>query len=237
MRMRLEREGLPGRRGTGTALDRVDMLDAARAGDEDAFRALIDLHRIELHRHCSRMLGSVHDADDAFQEAMLRAWRGLTGLTDGARLRPWLYRIATNTCLDAIKRRPERGLAIERDQARLADPDCHSMPESRYEQREATALAYIAALRHLPARQRATLVLREVFGFSAREVAGLLDTTVPSVNSALQRARKTVDERRLEQDQEATVRAIGDERIRDLVERFADAFETRDVDRIVTMLA
>ena len=237
MRVLPKPEGIPARRGTGIALDRVEVLDAARGGDEDAFRALVDLHRNELHRHCSRMLGSVHDADDACQEAMLRAWRGLPGLTDGARLRPWLYKIATNTCLDAIKRRTERRRAIERDRFRETDPDRHSMPDARYEQREATAMAYIAALQHMPARQRATLVLREAFGFSAREVAGLLETTVPSVNSALQRARKTVDERRLEQDQQATLRAIGDERLRDLVERFTDAFETRDVDRIVAMLA
>jgi RNA polymerase sigma-70 factor (ECF subfamily) len=238
----------------------VDLLDAARAGDDDAFRLLVDPHRLELHAHCYRMLGSVHDAEDAFQDAMLRAWRGLAGLIDGRRLRPWLYKIATNTCLDAIKRQSKQALPIDcgyiasngdrgkppheptgvepvpYPDARLADPDGYAKPEARYEQREAVELAYIAALQHLPGRQRAVLILREVLGLSARDVARLLETTVPSVNSALQRARKTVNERMPEQNQQATLRSPGDERVRDLVQRFITAFETGDVDRIIALL-
>jgi RNA polymerase sigma-70 factor (ECF subfamily) len=245
---------------TGSTAPEPRLLDAAVGGDDDAFRRLVEPHRAELHAHCYRMLGSVHDAEDAHQDALLRAWRGLAGFEDGGRLRPWLYKIATNVCLDAIARRrkrilppdygpptdPHAELEEAHPQSMWVEPypderfgleDGYAAPEARYEQREAVELAFIAALQHLPGRQRAVLILREVLGFSAREVAESLDTTVASVNSALQRARKTVDERLPEQSQQATLRSLGDERIRDLVERFINAFEAGDVNAILAMLA
>jgi RNA polymerase sigma-70 factor (ECF subfamily) len=194
------------------------LLDAARGGDEDAFRRLVEPHRSTLHAHCYRMLGSLHDSEDALQETLLRAWRGLARVEVDRSLRPWLYRIATNVCLDLIAKRPQRTLPIDRgspagpadgpgeplvesvwiepypDDA-LGLEDGYAAPEARYEQREAVELAFVAALQHLPASQRAVLILREVLGFSAREVAESLETTTASVNSALQRARKTVEER------------------------------------------
>jgi RNA polymerase sigma-70 factor (ECF subfamily) len=204
------------------------------------------------------MLGSLHDAEDALQETLLRAWRGLPRLSRHRSLRNWLYRIATNVCLDAIARRPKRALPVDLEAVAspgadpgepLADsawiepyPDGEleegfAGPEARYEQREAVELAFIAALQHLPARQRAVLVLREVLGFSAREVAEAMDTTVASVNSSLQRARATVDRRLPEQSQQATVRSLGSRRVRRLVERFIEAFERGDVDMILAMLS
>jgi RNA polymerase sigma-70 factor, ECF subfamily len=245
---------------TGAPVMERDLLDAARDGDDHAFRRLLDAHHSELHAHCYRMLGSVHDAEDALQDALLRAWRGLARLEDRGSLRPWLYRIATNTCLDVIAKRPRRVLPI--DYGPPSDPgeesaeplpestwvepypdervgveDGYAAPEARYERREAVELAFIAALQHLPAKQRAVLILREVLGFSAREVANALDTTVASVNSALQRARKAVDERLPERSQQATLRALGDERVTEIVERFIEAFEGGDVDAILAMLA
>jgi RNA polymerase sigma-70 factor, ECF subfamily len=239
---------------------RDELLAAARDGDEDAFRSLVEPHRTGLHAHCYRMLGSLHDSEDALQETLLRAWRGLPRLAGAGSLRAWLYRIATNACLDAIGRRPKRVLPIDYGPAAAAGeevgeplvdslwvepyPDAqfhveegYAAPEARYEQREAVELAFIAALQHLPPRQRAVLILREVLGFSAREVSQSLDTSVASVNSALQRARKVIDERLPEKSQQATMRALGDEAIRGLVERFIDAFERGDVDAIVALLA
>ena len=242
-----------------TALER-ELLDAARGGDEEAYRRLVEPYRGELHAHCYRMLGSVHDAEDALQEASLRAWRGLGRFEGRSSLRSWLYTIATNTCLNAIARRPKRVLPV--DYGPAADPhggpgepvvesvwvepypderigleDGLAAPEARYEQRESVELAFVAALQHLPATQRAVLILREVLGFSAREVAEALETTVASVNSALQRARKTVDERLPEQSQQATLRALGDERVREIVEGYVDAWQRGDVDTVVSMLA
>ena len=234
-----------------------ELFEAAREGDQDAYRGLVERHGAELHAHCYRMLGSLHYAEDALQETLLRAWRGLPGLSRQRSLRNWLYRIATNVCLDALARRSPRVLPI--DQSGASDPadhgepladgtwiepypdgeidDGYAAPEARYEQREAVELAFVAALQHLPARQRAVLILREVLGFSAREVAGTMDTTVASVNSSLQRARATVDKRLPEQSQQATVRSLGNRRVRTLVERFSDAFEHGDVDTILSMLA
>jgi len=235
------------------------LLEAARGGDEDAYGRLVEPHRSELHAHCYRMLGSVHDAEDALQDALLRAWRGLARFEGRSSLRSWLYKIATNTCLDVVARRPKRVLPI--DYGPAADPhegpgeplvesvwvepyadeklgleDGLAAPEARYEQREAIELAFIAALQYLPARQRAALILREVLGFSAAEVAESLDTTVASVNSALQRARKAVDERLPEQSQQATLRALGDEGVREVVESYVDAWEQGDVEKVVSML-
>jgi RNA polymerase sigma-70 factor (ECF subfamily) len=236
------------------------LLDAARGGDERAYRRLVETYRGELHAHCYRMLGSVHDAEDALQDAFLRAWRGLARFEGRSSLRAWLYRIATNTCLDVLARRPKRVLPLDYGPAgdphdgpgeplvesvwvepypdeRVSLADGFAAPEARYEQRESVELAFIAALQHLPARQRAVLILREVLGFSAREVAETLDTTTASVNSTMQRARKTVDEHLPERSQQATLRSLGDDGIRELVERYVDAWERGDVDAVAAMLA
>jgi RNA polymerase sigma-70 factor (ECF subfamily) len=244
---------------TGQALPEDELLDAARTGDEDAYRRLVEPHRGELHAHCYRMLGSVQDAEDALQEALLHAWRGLQGFAGRSSLRSWLYRITTNACLDVIARRPTRVLPM--DYGTPSDPhpgpfapivesvwiepypdetfdlgDRYLGPEARYEQRESVELAFAAALQHLPAQQRAVLILREVLGFSAKEVADMLDSTVASVNSALQRARKATDERLPDESQQATLRSLGDERVHDLVETYVQAWERGDVDTIVALL-
>jgi RNA polymerase sigma-70 factor, ECF subfamily len=237
-----------------------ELLEAAGGGDEAAYAALVERYRGELHAHCYRMLGSVHDAEDALQEALLRAWRGLDRFEGRSSLRSWLYTIATNTCLNAIGRRPKRVLPI--DYGPATDPhdgiglppiesvwvepfpdqglgleDGFAAPEARYEVRESVELAFVAALQHLPANQRAALILREVLGFSAQEVAQSLETTVASVNSALQRARKTVDERLPERSQQATLRSLGDDRLREVVESYMDAMQRGDVDAVIAMLA
>ena len=237
-----------------------ELLEAARGGGEDAFGRLVEPHRAELHAHCYRMLGSVHDAEDALQDALLRAWRGLAGFEGRSSLRSWLYTIATNACLKAIERRPKLVLPV--DYGPAADPhdnpaeplvesvwvepypdetlglgDGFAGPDARYEQRESVELAFVAALQHLPARQRAVLILREVLGFSGAEVADALETTPASVYSALQRAHKTVEERLPAQSQQATLRALGDERLRAIVDEYVAAWERNDVDTVVAMLA
>ena len=226
------------------------------ATSEDDFQRLVEPFRAELHAHCYRMLGSVHDADDALQDALLRAWRALPRFEGRSSVRTWLYRIATNTSLDLIGRRPKRVLPIDLGPA--ADPhdeaaeptwlepypdeqlgveDGLAGPDARYEQRESMELAFVAAMQHLAPNQRAALILRDVLGFSAREVAEALDTTVASVNSAMQRARATVDERLPERSQQATLRTLGDDAVRGVVERYMDAMERGDVEEIVGMLA
>ena len=236
------------------------LLGAVRQGDEAAFRLLVEPYRAAIHAHCYRMLGSLFDADDALQETMLRAWRGLPRFQGHELLRPWLYRIATNVCLDALARSRKRSLPIEHGRPagpnhepgeRLAEPvwvepypeealgldDGYASPEARYEQREAVELAFIAVLQHLPASQRAVLLLRDVLGFSAKETAGTLETTVASVNSALQRARRRVDERVPARSQQATLRSLGDQRVRAIVEAYLDAWERGDVAALAAMLA
>ena len=236
------------------------LLDAARAGDEDAFARLVSTHRGALHAHCYRMLGSLADAEDAMQETLLRAWRGLASFEGRSSLSSWLYRIATNSCLRLIERRPKRVLPI--DYGPSADPhealavplaesvwiepypderlgleDGFASPDAHYEQRESVELAFIAALQHLPPRQRAVLILREVLGFSAEEVAEALDTTATSVYSALQRAHKAVDERLPERSQQQTLRSLEDDEVRRIVEGYLDAWVREDVDAVVAMLA
>ena len=226
--------------------------------DSASFEALIQPYRVELHAHCYRMLGSVHDADDALQDALLRAWRAMPNFQGRSSLRTWLYRIATNSCLRLIERRPRRVLPI--DYGAPADPhdelaaplvesvwiepypdsaiaDGRLSPESRYEQRESVELAFVAALQHLPPRQRAVLILRDVLGFSGAEVAETLETTPAAVYSALQRAHHTVEEQLPEHGQQQTLRALGDARVREVVERYLEAWEAGDVDRVVAMLA
>jgi RNA polymerase sigma-70 factor, ECF subfamily len=237
-----------------------EQLEAARAGDDDAFGRIVEAHRTALHAHCYRMLGSLQDAEDALQETFLRAWRGLDEFGGRSALHTWLYRIATNVCLDAIARRPKRVLPIDYGPSATSatDPgqplvesvwvepypdealgigDGYAGPEARYEQREAVELAFIAALQHLPGRQRAVLILREVLGFSAREVSEALNTSVASVNSALQRARRAVDGRLPERSQQATLRTLGDERVRELVQAYIDAWARRDVAAVAALLA
>jgi len=236
-----------------------EVLAAARRGDEQAFGRLVDPYRSELHAHAYRMLGSIYDADDALQETLLRAWRGVSRFEGRSALRSWLYTIATNVCLTQIARRPKRVLPI--DYGPAADPhdtpgtplvetvwlepypdemlglqDGYAAPEARYEQRESVELAFIAALQHLAANQRAVLILREVLGFSAKETAAMLQTTEASVNSALQRARAAVEERVPEQSQQQTLRLLADDDLSELVERYVDAWERNDVQAFAEML-
>src|SRR5262245_19124341 len=192
----------------------TDLITRARAGDGDAFRELTEPHRRELQAHCYRMLGSFQDADDALQDTLLAAWRGLEGSEERSSIRTWLYRIATNRCLNALRsknRRPAKEWDIPEvklpEPTRLGEvvwlepyPDvllegafnAPLGPDARYEQTEAISLAFVTALQVLPARQRAVLILREVLGYHANEVADMLDSTVESVNSALKRARASL---------------------------------------------
>lgn len=243
--------------GGGGAVSDADLLAAARAGDDAAYAALVEPHRRALQAHCYRMLASVQDAEDAVQETLLRAWRKLSSFAGRGALRGWLYSIATNVCLRAIERRPRRVLPI--DFSPPADPHTalaapvvestwiepfaderisHELagPEARYEQRESVELAFIAALQHLPARQRAVLILKDVLGFSGDEVAAALGSNPASVYSALQRARENVEQRLPERSQQATLRALGDARLRALVDRYVKAWEQHDVDALAALL-
>jgi RNA polymerase sigma-70 factor (TIGR02960 family) len=231
----------------------VDLISRARAGDGEAFRALTEPYRRELHVHCYRMLGSVQDAEDALQDTLVAAWRGLGGFGAHASIRTWLYRIATNQCLNAIRaarRRPAKAWDIPGveppEPSRLGSApwlgpfpdafldgafDLPVGPEARYEQTESISLAFVAALQVLPPRQLAVLILRDVLGFRANEVADMLDTTLPSVNSALLRARSTLDERREQLRQETEGSPHEDA----IVARFVDAYESADIAALVAL--
>ena len=215
--------------------------------EQQDYDRLVEPHRAELRAHCYRMLGSVQDAEDALQEAMLRAWRGLEKFEGRSSLRSWLYRIATNVCLKMLERRPKLVLPVDYGppsdphdppaaplvesvwiepfpDERLGLGDALAGPEARYDQRESVELAFIAALQHLPARQRAVLILRDVLGFSAREVAATLDATPAAIDTALQRAHKNVEDRLPARSQQTTLRALGDRRLREIVDRFVAAW-------------
>jgi RNA polymerase sigma-70 factor (ECF subfamily) len=235
------------------------LIERARDGDQDAFAALVEPHRRELQVHCYRILGSVQDAEDALQETLLSAWQGFGGFEGRSSVRTWLYRVATNRCLDALRSRgrtpPEvdmtvRGIEPPEPSRRnevfwlqpypdvlldeLTDPA--PGPESTVESREATSLAFVAALQLLPPRQRAVLILRDVLGYRAREVAAMLDSTEESVTSALKRARATLDAELRHRSTHPSPPVAGSPEEVQLVERFVDAFARADVDGLVALL-
>jgi RNA polymerase sigma-70 factor (TIGR02960 family) len=230
-------------------------LARARAGDEEAFRELTEPHRRELQLHCYRILGSVQDAEDLVQETLLAAWRSLETFEGRSSVRAWLYRIATNLCLNALRarsRRPQQGQTVADSPAptRLTEPiwlepypdvlleeipDRSPEPAARYEARESIELAFIVALQRLPPRQRAALVLRDVLGFRTAEVAAMLDTGEASVKGALQRAREALRDRLPDAERERAPRPNSD-RERQLAGRFADAVESGDIDSVVALL-
>jgi RNA polymerase sigma-70 factor (TIGR02960 family) len=218
-----------------------ELVAAARRGDGGAFEQLVAPYRDELLAHCYRMLGSLDDAEDAVQESLVRAWRSAGQLDDRGFIRAWLYKIATNRCLTAIERRGRRELPTGVDPGAPAteiswlEPYPGPSPESDYLVRESVELAFVAALQHLSAIQRAVLILREVLGFSAAEVAAQLDTSPASVNSALQRARKVIGS--AGPTQQAVLRDLGREATGAIVSRWSDAWQAGDVDAIVALLA
>ncbi|HLZ04932.1 MAG TPA: sigma-70 family RNA polymerase sigma factor [Bradyrhizobium sp.] len=234
-----------------------DLIERAQAGDEAAFRELVDAHRNELHLHCYRMLGSFHDAEDALQEALIAAWRGLSTFEGRSSIRTWLYRVATSRCLNMLRsgraRAREEGLMqppelprptrlgevlwIEPYPDALIDrvADRAPGPEALYQTTEAVSLAFITALQLLPPRQRAIHILRDVLGFHSTEVAQMVDATEESVNSALKRARATLRQRGPDSaSQHAPPPQSPEERA--LVERFTRAFQAADIEALVELL-
>jgi RNA polymerase sigma-70 factor (ECF subfamily) len=240
-----------------TAVPAADDLSRARDGDDAAFSRLVEPLRRELHAHCYGMLGSTHDADDALQDALLRAWRGLAAFEGRSSLRSWLYSVVTHACLDSVRRRGRRALPVDLgpsseraviDAAPRGDvawlgpyPDVALAegplsPDARYELREAVELAFVAALQHLPGNQRAALLLFEVLGFSTAEIATMMNTSRAAVNSALQRARVIVAEKVPSPTQQQTLRKIDDARRREIVTGFSSAIERGDTDALVALL-
>ena len=237
----------------------VDLLGRARTGDEAAFRELVAAYQRELHVHCYRILGSTHDAEDALQETLLAAWRGLAEFRERSSLRTWLYRIATNRCLNALRagsrrphmeseKMPTTGLPKP---SKLGEilwlepypdafleevPDSAAHPDALYETREAVSLAFITALQLLPPRQRAVLILRDVLGFRASEVAEMLESSEESVTSALKRARATIEQRRSRSSNREPLPQPNDAEERELVRRLTRAFEGSDIAAIVDLL-
>ncbi|HSD25174.1 MAG TPA: sigma-70 family RNA polymerase sigma factor [Solirubrobacterales bacterium] len=207
---------------------------------EREYARIVERHREELHAHSRRILRSPQDAEDALQEALLRAWRALPSFEGRSSLRSWLYRIVTNTSLDAVQRR-RRVVPVDLEQAAPDDhrhsPALEPALDGGYLAREDFERALIVAMRLLPARQRAVLILREALGFSARETAGRLGISVAAANSYLQRARARVDGRVEELATEETARSVEDGRLRRMVKRHAELWERKDVDGLVAMLA
>jgi RNA polymerase sigma-70 factor (ECF subfamily) len=215
----------------------AELVTAAGGGDATAFEQLVAPYRDELQAHCYRMLGSLHDAEDALQESLVHR----DDLGDRGFVRAWLYKIATNRCLTTIERRGRRELPVDIDPGTPAtelnwlEPYPDTSPEEHYLARENIELAYVAALQHLTAIQRAVLILREVLGFSAAEVAEQLGTSPASVNSALQRARKVIGS--AAPSQQTVLGGLGDEKISTIVAGWTDAWHLGDDDAIVAMLA
>ncbi len=214
------------------------LIAAASAGDETAFRYLAERYRRELHVHCYRMLGSVHDAEDALQETLLRAWRHLASFEGRSSFRAWLYRIATNVCLAALDKRPvplppsdEPAVLTPYPDAWLDElPSEAAEPGARYDLRESVQLALLAAIQALPPRQRAALLLRDVLGFSAKEVGQLLDVSAASVHSAVRRARATLD-------QQVPERTPAPDAVQlSLVERYIEAWDAIDIPGLVALM-
>lgn len=225
------------------------LVAAAQQGDEGAFETLVRSRRGELHRHCYRLLASPDDADDAVQEAIVRAWRSLEGFEHRSSFRTWLFRITTNVALDIAKARSRRELPVgfsppsDGELADAADlpwigpiPVAPSMssPEGAVEARESIELAYVAALQHLPARQRAAFILRDVLAFTAEETASILETTTASVTSALQRARSALRVPTVSQQTELA--SLGDVAVRALAARYASAIESADIAALLALL-
>ncbi|HEY2304904.1 MAG TPA: sigma-70 family RNA polymerase sigma factor [Streptosporangiaceae bacterium] len=238
--------------------DEKALLKQASDGDQGAFGDLVEPYRAELRAHCYRILGSLHDAEDALQDALLRAWRGLPRFEGRGSVRSWLYTIAGNAALDITRHRSRRELPVSfgpaadmgtEVEAAVQDPvwlepypdlwltgTAGSSPEARYEQRESVELAFLIALQRLPPRQRAVLLLRDVIGFSVAEISSQLGMSVPAVNSALQRARAAAHEGMPARSQQSVLRDLGDQRTRQIVQRYTDAMEQGDADTLVSML-
>ena len=214
-------------------MDQRLLLACAQAGDERAFRRLVEPYRHALEVHCYRMLGSAQDAEDLAQETLLRAWRALERFEPRAQFQTWLYRIATNACLDELERRPRRPTPVDPfpDLSWDAAASPTYDPAARYAIREGMELALLRAIQELPGRQRAVLIFRDVLGWTAPEVAELLDSTVASVTSALQRARATIDQHLPEMTQ-----ATPDPIERELLNRYVAAFDHADMDGLVALL-
>jgi RNA polymerase sigma-70 factor (TIGR02960 family) len=236
----------------------ADLISRARAGESEAFRALTEPHRRELQVHCYRMLGSFQDAEDALQDTLLAAWQGLGGFEGRASIRTWLYRIATTRCLNVLRsasRRPAKEWDVPEveppEPTRLGEVvwlepfpdallegaiDVPLGPEARYEQTESISLAFVTALQVLPPRQLAVLILRDVLGFHANEVADMLDSTVESVNSALKRARANLQRRRPPITEHGPPPAPDSPSEGAIVAKFVRAYESADLDALVALL-
>jgi RNA polymerase sigma-70 factor, ECF subfamily len=235
-------------RALATRPEDAAVVDAAIAGDESAFAELAERYRRELHVHCYRMLGSLEDAEDLVQETFLRAWRNRASFEGRSTFRAWLYRIATNACLDALERRPRRPVPLSATETevpwiqpypdRLLDgiASGEDEPDAAVVAKETIELAFLVAIQHLPPRQRAVLIVRDVLGWSASECAALLETSVAAVNSALQRARATLKAHLPERRLDWTARGDASEEERLLLDRYVEATENGDADAIARLL-